>query len=426
MLENILNKLSIKEIGKHLSNYANLYVKPIEAWKRAIDLRTSSYDFVILHIVYFTMLVLLIVRDIHIAIPICLIEIILTLFPFIIFILPYKVSFFLFKKTIDWRRLFRLILIIKLQAIPIFFLLFKFADYYGLEYLYLLIDNIVIVTWILYILVFPLISNLKYYQKLIWIFLNYISFAIIILLITIPFPQSDFSGKLSDEIMLKTPTGEYQNNFSKFSHTFMFFDETSYFLIGKESKPNMVIYESTIFADLRLSILFNKKVQNDIIKKQIYIDSILCILDKTRVSKKDSLQSKLQKKELNYKLLDSFRTILLKDVQNDLILTDSLSKHAKFKSNRDYYTKLNLYLDEYCRSYFNKYEIQKIHKKAINKTMVKLEDNTYITMLVIPKNNYFNTKKPYIEAKERINHRNKISNFLINVLLYPFEKILSF
>ena len=423
MLETILNKLSIKQIGKHLSNYANLYIKPIEAWKKAIDLRTSSYDFVILHIVYFTILILLVVKDIYLAIPICLMEIILTLFPFFIFIIPYRITGVLFKIKTSWKRLFRLLIIIKFQTLPAFFLLFKFAEYSKSEGVYLLIDNFLILLLICFIIIFPLISNLKYYQKLIWIFFNYIFFVGVMFTALHTFSKGNFLGKFGDDIMLLTPAREYLENESKLTNQFLFIDDTSYILIGKESKPNVITYDSAVFADLRLCQLLNIKVRNNLIKQIIYNDSIICTLDKTRISKKDSLQKLYEKREINLKVLDSFRTPLLNNFHHDIILTDSLSKHAKFESNRDYYSKLNIYLNDYCRSYFNSDEMHEIHKKASGKTILKLENGIYLTMLNIDKNIYSETKKPYLQIKEKLERRNDKMNFLASIFFFPIDKI---
>lgn len=423
MLETILKKLSIEEIGKHLSNYANLYIKPVETWKKATDLRTSSYDFVILHIVYFTILILLVVKDVYLAIPICLMEVILTLFPFFVFIIPYKISFIAFNKKTNWKRLFRLFIIIKLQTLPTFFLLFKFAEYSKSEEVYLLIDNFLLLLWIFFIIVFPLISNLKYYQKLIWIFFNYISFVGLILTSYIIFSQTNILGKFGEDLMLLTPGREYLNNESKLTNQFRFIDDSYYILIGKESEPNVVTYDSTIFADLRLCQLFNIKVRNNLIKRIIYNDSVICTLNKSRVSKKDSLQSLYEKNELNIRVLDSFKLVLFKDFQHDLILTDSLSKYAKFESNRDYYNKLNLYLDDYCRSYFNSEEMYRIHKYTNHKTILKLENNTYVTLLNIDKKFYDQTKILYLQSKEKLELRDEKMNFIASIFFYPIDKL---
>lgn len=424
MLETILNKLSLKELGKHLSNYCNLYVKPIETWKKAIDLRNSSYDFIVLNLVYFTILILLVVKDLYLAIPICIVEIILTLFPFLIFIGPYKISSFLFKIQWKWNRLFRLLIIIKLQILPLFYLLFKFANYSESENIYLLTDNFILLVWIGFIVIFPLISNLKYFQKIIWIFLNYIFFIGLILIGVAFFSEINFMGKFGDEIMLLSPAREYSDNNTKLTNSMLFIDDSSYMLIGTENKPNVISYQATQFVDLRLYLLFNNKVRNNLIRDRIRLDSIMCINDKTKISIKDSLQSLYDKKEINIKVLDSFREILHDNFQKDLILTDSLSKFSKFKSNRKYYNKLNLYLDDYCRSYFNQNEINEIYKNAKEKTILKLERGLYITLLKIDNSIYDNTKKPYIELRKELEERENKANWVASVFFYPIDKIL--
>ena len=56
-VEKILPKLTIKELGSHLANYAKFYTNPIATWKQAIVNRKSAYNYVILHLIYYSIFV---------------------------------------------------------------------------------------------------------------------------------------------------------------------------------------------------------------------------------------------------------------------------------------------------------------------------------------------------------------------------------
>jgi hypothetical protein len=421
LLETILNKLSIKEIGNHLSNYANLYVKPIETWKKAIDLRTSSYNFIILNIVYFTILLMLMVRDTHLAIQLCLLEVIITIFPFLIFIIPCKIFAFLFKKKILLNRLFRLFLILKFQFITIFFLLFKFANYTQSEDSFILVDNFIWIIWIGFIVIFPMISNLKFIEKIIWIILNYMTFIIFFILLITVFSKINLLGNLGEEIMLLTPDKEYSNNSLKLSKSTLLINDKELLLIGKLDKNNIIIYKKTQFVDLELSILFGKFSRNNIIKKIIKNDSIICSLDKKRISRKDSLEKLYDNVDINIDYLDSIRNISIENIQKDIKLTDSIFKNSKFKSNKDYFKALNKYLIDYFDSYSNEVRIKKIIKNCTNKEYFQLSNFDYATIIKVNDIEYLSTKEKFEELKEKIEGREKKSNFLMNILFFPLE-----
>lgn len=424
MLETILNKLTIKELGNHISNYINLYIKPIDSWKKAAASGNSGFDFVILHLVYFTLLILLIIKDLYLAIPLCIIEIIITLVPLIIFIFPYKISAFLFKKELNWKQLFRLLLVIKLQTIPIFFILHKFANYTQSEDLFILVDNFIWIIWIGFIAIFPIVSNLKFSQKIILLILNYTSFISFFLLSITLFSNINVFGKLGDDIMLLTPDKEYSNNNINSSNSNLFIQDSLYLLIGEQNNQKNLIIKKTQFVDLQLSIYYNKTVRNKSIKNIIELDSIICSKDNSRISKKDSLQTLYYKEEINKRVLDSLRNKLTSNIENDLKLTDSLKKYAKFKSNRNYYKALNLYLTDYNKSYIDNNRISEVLKIIEKKEYLKIDNGEYLIMLNINESAYDKFKKPYLELKEKLEIRAKKSNYLMGIIFWPLEKIL--
>lgn len=424
MIEDLLKKLTLKQLGEHLSNYVNLYIKPLNAWKKSIDTSTESYDFVILHIVYFTILILLNVKNTYSAVQIALTEIILTLFPLLIFIIPHRISAFLFNTSSNWIGLFRLLLIIKFQFTPLFYLLSKFGMYSGSEFVFLLLDNSILLIWIGFILIFPLISNLKYWQKIIAITLNYTAFCLFMFSIVFFFSESEFDGKFTQDLALISPSREFSFNNSKFSQSRTFADEKSYIMIGIEKDPGTLYFFKSQFVDTRLWNLCVQKKINDNLRQSIKADSILCLINKERVSIKDSLKEQLYKEEINIKLLDSFRAVNLADYEKDLKLCDSLSNHSKFRSNREYFKKFKLHLDHYGKSYSSKAEMLKIYNEAIDKIFINVENDKYIAVLKMDTTKHQKSQIEYYSIKQKMEKRESKSNLIAGLFFFPFDKIL--
>lgn len=423
MLESILNKLTIKELGKHLSNYANLFIRPIESWKKSIGLRSQSYDFVILHLVYYTIILLIILRDLYIALPLCLFEVIMTLIPFLIFIIPFKILVNIFKIKLKWLHLFRLFLIIKLQFLPVFILLYEIAIRAESESLYIIVDNFIWLIWLGFIFIMPSILKIKFFQKAIWIFLNYLSFLVILSTIVTVFSKIDLLGNIGDKLMLITPDKEYSNFNVNSSNSTLFLQDSMYLLIGKEETPQLVTYQETQFVSLGLAILFNNTVKNRNVIYMIEIDSSLCVLDRNRVSKKDSLLAFLEIEELTKSKLDSFRLVTNNMIETDLELTDSLKTKAKFKSNREFFDAQNNFLNDYYNSYSDNKRINKVLEKAHKDQLIKLDNGQYVAMYILNKSAYSSTKERYVELKNKLDKRSTRANFLMNIVLYPLEKI---
>jgi hypothetical protein len=423
LLESILNKLTLKELGKHLSNYANLYIKPLESWRRAISLRTQSYDFVILHLVYYTIFLLIIVRDLYLAIPLSLLEIVLTLLPFLIFILPFKISGQLFKKKMKWNRLFRLFLLIKLQAFPIFILLYKIAIHAESEDLYIIVDNFILIIWLGFILICPLILKIKFIQKAIWILINYLSFLCLLVLIGIIFQKIDLLGNIRNKLMLITPSKEYANFNSNSFNSPLFLEDSLYLLIGKEETQNTIVFKERHFVSSHLAVQFYKTEKNEILSDLIKSDSILCSLDSNRVSKKDSLLTLYEDDVLTKNKLDSFIQSINIMVDADLKLTDSLKTKAKFKSNREFFNSLNFFLNDYYESYTNNQRIKKVLVNSNKKGLIKLDNGEYIAIYVLDKSAYSLSKDAYLKSKDKLDKRETKANFLMNIILFPLEKV---
>ena len=130
--------LSVQEIGKHLDNYVQLYIKPAKVWKKIVSYRNDSYNLLVQYIIYLVILFFTIFKERSLVIPALLLEILLTIIPFSFFILPFKVFTKLFNKKIRANRLFRLFLVFKLQLIPPLILLNLIIEFFQIESPYLI------------------------------------------------------------------------------------------------------------------------------------------------------------------------------------------------------------------------------------------------------------------------------------------------
>src|SRR5688572_588394 len=101
-----LSTLSIKDLGKHLSNITNLYAKPFITWKKIISSRNESYELYILYIVYYSIVIFFLIDNSKYVIPITILELSLTIIPFSFLIIPFIFFRRVWKKRIKNNRLF--------------------------------------------------------------------------------------------------------------------------------------------------------------------------------------------------------------------------------------------------------------------------------------------------------------------------------
>ncbi|GIQ57841.1 hypothetical protein Flavo103_09770 [Flavobacterium collinsii] len=426
MIENILEKLTFRELGMHLSNYSNLYLNPVDAWKKASSANNAAYNFVVLHIVYFTVLILIDVRDTYSALQICVLEILITFIPLLIYVVPYKISSLLFHLEFDWKRLFRLLLVLKFQFIPLYYIGLKFSKYSESEDLYIILDNSIWIVWIAFTVVFPILTTLNIWKKISFIALNYLSFVVIMLCFVTLFANTDMLNVLGDDLGKISPSREYGTNSEKFSKFMTHRIDKYFMLIGFEKDPGLITYYTTQFVNVELANCYLSKIINESVDMRIKLDSALCAEDKSRTSKKDSLKLLYKKEQITGRILDSFKKVITADFNKDLLLTDSLSKHANFKSNRAFYKKQKLYLQTYRKSYADPELIGKIQSSALEKNIIKLEGARYLTLLKIDSTFYNPARLDFEIAKEKLQDRDDKSSILPYIWFYPIDKILGF
>ena len=281
---NFLARLNLKEFGNHLREYTELFLSPIKSWKKAYSQRKTGFDFTVLHIIYYSILTLVILKDFYLTIKIVLLEILVTLFPFFIFFFPFIICKRIFKIHKKWTKAFRVFLIIKFQFIPFLVLLILIAKWSEVESFYILIENGIWLVWMGFIIILPLINNISLLKKLFWIILNYIFILIGFFLIGYSLIQIEPNDRFFSKIRLNTPNQEYQYNEFKSSLSFYRIYDKGYISKLEIIDDNSVIIKNVQFATLELALIIGRNSRNQKIDQQKLLDSILKIRDSTYIS----------------------------------------------------------------------------------------------------------------------------------------------
>src|SRR5690349_415045 len=169
IIDKIFGSLNIKALGQHLANYLELYTHPLSVWKKVISNRKTSYDITVLHLIYYLTFVLLLIDQSTKAIVYVLAEAAATIIPFLLLFIPFRMLTKAFKKKIRWNRLFRLLLILKLQFCPILVVVILAIRFFESESLFIVLDNLIGLFIIVLIITMPLVLALHHWQKVVWI-----------------------------------------------------------------------------------------------------------------------------------------------------------------------------------------------------------------------------------------------------------------
>jgi len=276
---NFITKLNPKEFGNHLKLYSELYINPVESWKKAYSQGISGYDFIVLHVIYFSTLIFLLVKDFYLTSYLVLIEILLTLIPLIIFIIPFYIFKKLLKFRKKWTHLFRVLLLLKLQFFPLLILLILIAKWSKVEALYLLVDNTVGLIIIFFIIIVPIINPISVFYKLFWITINYLFFLIGVFLIGLGLYFVDTDGNIASKLQIITPNVEYENIWFKHSYFIYRIDDSGYVVILKTIDSSTIFLKKTQLATSELALIIIKNSQNELIRNIIKTDSLQSIND---------------------------------------------------------------------------------------------------------------------------------------------------
>ncbi len=425
--ETISKKISIREFGRHLAAYFDLYTKPVNVWRKVISNRSTSYNLVILHIVYYTFFVLLLIQKSYsFSIFYVALEIGITIIPFLIFFLPFKIFTSLFKKKLKWNRLFRLFIIIKLQFLPILILIILFAQWSDNEDPYIIVENLIWILWLALMFIFPILLSIKLWQKALWILSNYICFLVFLMMVGIAVSQISNSDSLIDKISVGTPNSEYNNSYLKRSLSEVMIADDYLILLLRKPEGEMTKLIRTQFVSHQLLKSFKITDANQTRKRIKDIDSLKRISDTTRLGKTwiDSLTFYPKNEELTLKKLDSLKREFDRLFTNDLKLMALLKDSAKFQSNRTYFSAFYDYLDNYQRIFIDEDILSKVLSKHGNEAeIISLGDYYYVSLDKIDSTFYIDKKKNYLELETQLEERADKANFIASIMLFPLDKI---
>ena len=181
-VEKLILTVSPENVAKHFRNFLELYVKPFKVYKKAISIRRNSLNYTILNVYYYGIFFFFIVGSALTVLKAIGLELILTLIPFLIFIIPFLVVKKIVTLKIKSNRLFRLLLLVKIQLVPIFIILLLSARTIDNRLLYIAIENLIYVIWIAWMIIPPIVIAKLAKHKLFWILTNYLFFLLFILI----------------------------------------------------------------------------------------------------------------------------------------------------------------------------------------------------------------------------------------------------
>ncbi len=413
--ETILKKLTTKSIGIHLANCANLYLKPLSTWRKILNIQRSSYNFLILHLIYYALFIYLLYNDIRIALPIVIAEIVFTGLPWLILIIPFKIFVKILKLRLNGVRLFRLLLILKIQFAPAIIILAILANKLQNDFLFACLQNSIAVFLILFIVVLPLILKMKFYYKICWIFLNYIFILISIALITILLTKLPkvTEDKITKNFTLAIPNYEYLEFLEKTSNSWRYIEDKYYFIVFSKNETHFTI-QRTQFVSPFLHRAFLIKHVNEIRLKLQKLDS--------KNSKKYTLYPKNE--ELTITMLDSLKENLNAKFFHDLNLFKHYKDSGSFETNKEYFKLRYRYYKMHDSLFTTSSNFLSIINNSKKMEMVQFSDTTYGALFENPQPVLTKIKNK-IAIEEIYLDKRLYETFNLNIfLVYPVFLIL--
>ena len=413
-----ITKFSIKDSGLHLTNIANLYAKPFCSYKKIINYRQDSYQFFILFIFYYSILIYFVVDNIRLVIPLTVLELILTIIPFLFLLPPFLFFRNKWQKKINSNRLFRLIFIIKIQYSVILFLLILSYNFLKIEGLFILIDNFLIVVVLAMFITFPFVLKISVLKKIVWAFTNYLCFLLFFLtvgLVTYMIPKNE-SENLLEKLIIPSPTVEYMLFEDKYNYSdYKIRDD--YFIIITHLEGDKLLLRNTQYATKKLvSLLIDESIKDNNAKIKL-----LKSLKIEAATESQLVKSGYKKRVLQLAIMDSMKVEFNKYFLNDLNTIDTLIKNSKFKSNKNLFTLYNKRLKYYDSLYTKSNSIDQVlvlHPVIV----VKADSNSFI-FLYKYKGDSTNTelKKEIERIESDFEEREYYDSFLSKCILYPLD-----
>lgn len=412
-----LSNLSIKKIGIHLKNIANLYKKPITLWRKLINHKKDSYDFFLLIIIYYSIVVYFIVDNPKFVIPITVLELLLTLIPFSFLVLPFIYFRNKWCKKLKTNSLFRLIFVLKIQFGMIYIAILLFVKWAKIESPYVFIENFPFFLFLLFIIIPIIILKIKVYQKLIWILVNYIFFLfyfVFIFLIISKMPESDLD-LLASKIVIETPTNDYQKFHEKYQYSDIYMDEKYFIGILHIDNEDNAYLRNVQFAKSSFVLELMKIDSKDF---KDYVDKLKQL--KSQNNPNLTYSSNYRKTVVSLFLMDSIKKNFDKSFYDDLRLTDSILKKAQFTSNVKIYKQHNRLLKHYDSIYKSSKFIENIVSKKPEYLILSDEKN-YIAIYSYHDSKIKKMVNDILLMRKQLLEREKWSVFFAEIFISPIN-----
>ncbi len=436
---NIFNKITIQKIGEYLGLMADLYIRPVESWKRILNQRKTSNDYFVIYMLFFGLLIYIITWSFQDTIKIVFIHLLITLVPFVFLLLPFKFFSILWNKRLKANRLYRLFFVFQIQVFPFIHFPILIAKWAEVELPYLISSNLEFLFDLLIIIVVPLIIKLNVKRKLVWILCNYIFASFYLMCFNFALSSSNDFRKILNKAEYFKPEDEFNNLMKNYKKTDVYLSKNLlYILSKKENDEGRIRIDGTQFATLNTSDFLTEKLNNKfkkvpvsfIISKKPSIlknetpfkiyNEIYDFLNENNLLEAASFEP-FSNRELAK--IDSLRLDFNKRFYFDLKLMDSLKTNAIHKSNRDYANYVYLYLKQYDSIAKDTLAIKKIVQTKRPLHRLKFEDNKYLLIYYLDEKAIKYDLQGIIDRN--INYYNKYqkSHIVSSFFYYPIFRL---
>lgn len=393
-LSTLIGKVSKQQVVDAIKGYLYIYLHPIKAWRKAFEQDNHGYNFTILHVLYYTILVFIATQDVSLTFLLVILEVILTFIPFISLLPSFKLMTSLLKKPKKWIYLFRILLIIKFQFIPLFLLLYLVIYFLRVEKLFVLIGNYPFLIILVMLLSVPIIMPVRATLKAVFFLSNYISYIIVSGLLILIFFSLDQEGIIIDKISPPSPIKEYVNIIEMEEGVRSSIDN-SYFLIKTIRTDSQFLMHKPIIPENGLVYLTLISSMEEMIKEQNEIDSLLSLLDSSYVRKSYSGSDFYKKLPFIFNE-DALRIIsanLEDKMEKDLKIFDSYKDSAVFATNR----KLALHSHRFLLDINKIREVKNVYPIMTSQKLIATYSLNDTASLLL-----YKLEAPYIENSNKI------------------------
>jgi len=415
---------TLNELSDHFTTYVDLYIKPIQSYKKAFSQRKNSLNYVSLHAIYYTLLLLLLVFDIQLIIKVVLAEVVLTIIPVVYILLPFILFTKILKKNKNWFNLFRLLLIIKLQNAPIIVLLAVFAKKFEVNSAYILMDNWIIITMILDIITVPIIiNNIKLWQRFVWILANYLSLIVSLIIFGIVFSNIDIPEKLTKKLSLVSPSNEYyQAMYADSLSMYNFRDDRYMAIIDKRTG----FLRNTQFVTFDLNLILHTRALNQNVEQVIILDSLMTQQNPRRKRESHKYVKVKEDLDVNLRALDTLKSIFNAKVNYDKDRFKIQKDSLQFKMNRDFALLRYNYWVHMDSMYTDWDQVKKISRTNKIGYSVNLDSNKIAIVFNLDSIPAYKQKQIILDKKKEISNFLDRSSFLEDIFLYPLFTVFDF